>query len=137
MGLILSQATWANFAVQALGANGYDVVAYQTKGKPVKGTTDFFVFRNGVTYLFANQKDKNLFVANPNKYLPAYGGYCAMAIVLGKKHPTDPEAFLVVKGKLYLNKAKVRKQWLKDVPGNIKKGDEQWKKLQDVDPATL
>ncbi|KTD74987.1 YHS domain-containing (seleno)protein [Legionella waltersii] len=125
------------FETQALGANGYDLVAYQTDDKAVPGSSDFFSFNNGVTYLFATQSHKDLFDKNPMKYLPAYGGYCAMAMTLGKKHPTDPQAFLVVDGKLYLNKAKVRDKWLQDIPGHIKKADAIWEKIKDTDPAKL
>lgn len=135
--LIAGQAAWGSFETATLGANGYDVVAYFTEGKPVKGSTDFFSFHDGALYLFANKEDKDLFDANASKYLPAYGGYCAMAMVLGKKHPTDPEAFLIVDGKLYLNKAKVRPKWLEDVPGHIKKANENWEKIKDIDPGTL
>jgi YHS domain-containing protein len=125
------------FETEALGANGYDLVAYQTENKAVPGNSDFYSFNNGVIYLFANQPHKDLFDKNPEKYLPAYGGYCAMAMTLGKKHPTDPQAFLVVDGKLYLNKAKVRDKWLQDIPGNIKKADAIWEKIKDTDPAKL
>lgn len=137
MALLIGQEVWAQYRIQALGANGYDVVAYHTQNKAVPGSADYYSFVDGVTFLFANKQDKDLFDANPSRYLPAYGGYCAMALVLGKKHPTNPEAFLIVNGKLYLNKASVRKKWLEDVPGNIKKADVIWEKIKDVDPAKL
>ncbi|KTC81104.1 YHS domain [Legionella cherrii] len=135
--LLLNVQAWADFATQSFGANGYDVVAYHTQNKPVQGSRDFYSFINGVTYLFASEGNKKLFDANPEQYLPAYGGYCAMAMTLGKKHLTNPEAFLVYKGKLYLNKADARPRWLKDVPGNIEKADKVWKEIKDIDPAKL
>lgn len=135
--LMMVNGAWANYEVQSIGANGYDVVAYHTQNKAVPGINQYHSFVGGVTYLFATQGNKDLFDVSPEKYLPAYGGYCAMAMTLGKKHLTNPEAFLIVQGKLYLNKADVRAKWLKDVPGNIKKADAMWEKVKEIDPAKL
>jgi hypothetical protein len=109
------------------GLGGYDPVAYFEKGKPVRGVEGNIVQFKGSIYSFASDKNKMLFEADPAKYLPAYGGYCAYAMALGKKYPADPEVWKLVDGKLYLNYSKsVQRQWVKDIPGFIKKGDANW-----------
>jgi YHS domain-containing protein len=85
------------------GTNGYDPVAYHTEGKPVKGNGWNVAEYEGVTYLFANKKNRKMFEADPEKYLPAYGGYCAYGVAIGKKFAIDPEVWKIENGKLYLN----------------------------------
>ena len=124
-----------NFAV---AVQGYDVVGYFTDNKPVKGNGDHVVFRDGLTYLFANDEHKKMFEANPDKYLPQYGGWCALGTALGKKVASDPLAWKIVDGKLYLNlNENVQKIWQKDITGYVKKADTNWQQIQDKDPSTL
>ena len=90
----------------------------------------------GVTYLFASEDNKKKFEANPQKYIPAYGGYCAFGVTEGKKFATDPEAWKIVDGKLYLNLDKdAQAEWGKDVPGNIRKADSIWPRIKDTPPS--
>lgn len=106
---------------------GYDVVAYFTDGKAVQGTDQFSATFEGNRYLFATAEHRDAFKAAPARFLPAYGGYCAYGVAKGGKFPTDPLAFRVVDGKLYLNKnPKVQELWLKDIPGNIADAEKQW-----------
>ena len=72
---------------------GYDTVAYHTEGRPVKGEADITALYNGAIYRFASKGNRKLFVANPAKYAPAYGGFCAYGAALGKKFLVDGEAF--------------------------------------------
>lgn len=119
-------------------SSGYDVVAYQTENAAKQGTTAHFSYHDGQAYLFSSKENRELFENNPEKYVPAFGGYCAMGVALGKKLPIDPEAFYVVDGKTYLNVNKtVQKRWLEDVPGNISVANDNWKKLENADPAKL
>ena len=126
-----------SFESYVLGANGFDVVAYQTLDAAVPGMSEYYSFLEGVNYLFSSSANKDLFDANPQKYLPAYGGYCAMAMAMNKKHPSDSGAFGVVDGKLYLTKKTALKLWLEDVSGHIKKADAFWLKDEDIDPNLL
>lgn len=106
---------------------GYDPVAYFTEERPVKGSSEFTTDHNGATWHFSSKENKALFDGNPEKYSPQYGGYCAYGMANGFVVSTDPDAFSLVDGKLYLNYSlSVRKTWLKDVPGNIKSADENW-----------
>src|SRR5439155_13771890 len=94
------------------GLVGYDPVAYFTDGKPMRGSGYHVTVHEGVTYAFTSEEHKKMFEANPRKYLPAYGGYCAYGVAVGKKFVVDPEAWKIVDGKLYLNLDKdVQKKW--------------------------
>ncbi len=109
---------------------GYDPVAYHTEGKPVAGKRAHRVEWKGATWSFASAENKALFEADPEKYAPRYGGYCAWAVSNGYTASVDPDAWSVVDGKLYLNYSLgVRTQWSQDTPGNIAKGDVNWPKL--------
>ena len=79
------------------GINGYDPVAYFTDGKPVKGNGYHVADYEGVIYVFADKKNRKMFEANPEKYIPAYGGYCAYGVAVGKKFIADPEVWRIEK----------------------------------------
>ncbi|MEL6817399.1 MAG: YHS domain-containing (seleno)protein [Pseudomonadota bacterium] len=111
----------------AFAVEGYDAVAYQTQDAAVKGSEEFTADYQGATYLFASAENRDAFVANPAKYAPKYGGFCAYAVANGYTAPIDPQAYSVVDGALYLNFNKsVRSRWSKDITGNISKGDANW-----------
>lgn len=120
------------------GISGYDPVAYFTDGKAVRGSGFHVVVADGVTYVFATADHQKLFEANPQKYLPAYGGYCAYGVAIGKKFVADPEVWRIVEGKLYLNLDKnIQQKWEKDTLGYIKKGDANWTTMRDKKPSDL
>ncbi len=113
--------------VSGVAVGGYDAVAYFTEKKPVRGSKDFTAKHDGVTWRFASASNRDAFVANPSRYAPQYGGYCAWAVSNGYTAKGDPNAWSVVDGKLYLNFNKsVRRRWSQDIPGNIKKGNANW-----------
>ena len=103
----------ATFQKNGVAINGYDPVAYFTQRKPVKGNAKFTHQYRGATYHFASARNRALFRAAPAKYAPQYGGYCAFGLGFANKlFPTDPAAFTIYKGKLYLNlNAKVKQRW--------------------------
>lgn len=106
---------------------GYDVVAYFTQGKPVEGKSDYSHSWNNATWRFASAEHRDLFAANPEKYAPQYGGWCAWAVSQGYTASVDPAAWRIVDGKLYLNYSKsVQSQWAQDIPGHIEKGNTNW-----------
>ena len=112
------------------GASGYDLVSYHTAKRPARGSGHFTSNHDGVTYLFASSQNKSLFDANPVKYLPAYGGFCAFGVSVGKKFAADPEVWRIVDGKLYLNlDANIQDDWLRDVPGRIAAADRHWQQI--------
>ena len=104
--------------------NGYDTVAYFTVGKPVMGKDAFAFEWMGAKWKFASQANLDLFRANPEKYAPQYGGYCAYGVAQGYLVKVEPEQFTVLDGKLYLNyDADVQAKWRKDPAGYIKTAD--------------
>jgi YHS domain-containing protein len=115
----------------SVAIEGTDPVAYFTEGKPVEGSSELEHEWMGATWRFASAENRDLFAADPEKYAPQYGGYCAWAVSQGYTAKIDPEAWTIVDDRLYLNYSKdVRTQWSQDVPGNITKGDANWPKIR-------
>ena len=110
-----------------LAVGGYDPVAYFTTGKPTEGKKTFEHKFKDATWRFASAENLAAFKANPDKYAPQYGGYCAWAAAQGYTAKGDPKAWKLVDGKLYLNyDANIQKKWEADIPGFIAKGDANW-----------
>ena len=106
---------------------GYDPVAYFTQGQPVQGSRDISFSWNGARWHFSSEENRAAFVSSPEKYAPAYGGYCAYAVANGYTASTDPEAWSVVNGRLFLNYSQgVKKRWERNISGYIKSGDANW-----------
>lgn len=117
---------------------GYDVVSYQTAKRPVRGNGNYVARYKGATYQFSSNVNMETFNGNPEKYVPAYGGYCAFGASVGKKFIGDPEVWRVIDGTLYLNlDTGIQKEWLKDVPGRIKAADKNWKNIKHKAPSSL
>lgn len=113
--------------VKGVAVGGYDPVAYFTVSKAVEGSKEHTLSHNGAEWRFSSAENKALFMANPDRYAPQFGGYCAFAVASGGTAKGEPEVWRVVDDKLYLNFSKgVQKRWIKDIPGNIKKGNENW-----------
>lgn len=115
------------FARDGIAINGFDPVAYFTMSKPVKGDMAYSSDWEGAKMLFSSAENKAMFDADPEKYAPKYGGYCAYAVSKGATAPTDPEAWTVYEDRLYLNfSVDVRSIWQQDIPGNVAKADANW-----------
>lgn len=107
--------------------NGYDPVGYFIEMKPVRGDAAYTFEWKGAPFLFASAENRDLFAADPEKYAPQYGGYCAYAMAQGAFATTAPEAWTVRSGKLYLNYSTgVRQLWQKDPEDFIAKADGYW-----------
>ena len=123
----VASAQKINTSFTGLAIDGYDPVAYFTEHKPVKGSPEFSVEFGGAKYRFVSAANRDLFAKAPEKYVPQYGAFCAYAVSKGYTADTDPLAWKVVDGKLYLNyNAAAQKKWEEDVAGNIRKGDANW-----------
>ena len=110
--------------------DGTDPVAYFTEGRPVEGSSDFTHEWNGATWRFSSAENRDKFAAEPERYAPQYGGYCAWAVAQGYTASTDPEAWKIVDSKLYLNYDKgVKAKWEADIPGFIRSADGNWPKV--------
>lgn len=127
-----------NVDVQGVALKGYDTVSYFSSGGPIQGNANFAEKFNGTTYWFANSGNRDIFKANPEKYIPAFGGFCAMGLALKQKLDVDPQLWRIVDGTLYLNIHKpAQNRWLEDVKGNIEKANKNWPDIKDRAPNTL
>ncbi|MBS4065548.1 MAG: hypothetical protein KGZ74_13390 [Chitinophagaceae bacterium] len=119
------------FIKNGYAIGGFDAVAYFTENKPVKGDTTISITWKKAKWLFSSKKNADLFQSNPEKYAPQYGGYCAYGCSRGYKATTEPDAFTVSDGKLYLNyNLKTKEVWLKDMKAYIQKADKNWESIQ-------
>lgn len=127
-----------NIDAKNVALKGFDPVSYFDGSAPQQGKPAFTATHDGATYHFASAANRDKFKAQPAKYAPQFGGFCAMGVALGKKLDVDPQAYRVVNDKLYLNVNKdVQKRWLDDVPGNIASAEKGWPVLKDKVPKGL
>lgn len=116
-----------NVSSDGRAVGGYDPVAYFTEGKAVEGDSSISTDIDGTVYQFASSANKSLFEANPEAYLPAYGGYCAWAVGQGYSADVDPEAWTIHEDRLYLNYNKsIRRRFQNDIENNISNADVNW-----------
>ncbi|HEY9536347.1 MAG TPA: YHS domain-containing (seleno)protein [Kiloniellaceae bacterium] len=119
------------FSEDGLAIRGYDPVAYFNDGRPVEGKDEFTYSHEGTVWRFATAANRDAFAADPARYAPQYGGYCAWAVSQGYTAPIDPDAWSIENGKLYLNYSEsVQQQWAEDIPGNISKADANWPEIK-------
>ena len=115
------------FETNGVAMRGYDPVAYFTERQPTKGSADYSTTCKGAVFHFTTAEHQKSFMANPDKYAPQYGGFCAYGLAKGYKASTDPAAFTIYRGNLYLNYSlPVRKLWSEDIPSHIQKADHNW-----------
>jgi YHS domain-containing protein len=108
---------------------GNDAVAYFTEGKPVRGNASITSSWNGDVYRFSSDANKRLFDADPQKYAPAWAGFCASGTHYALKAAIGADVFMVYKGRLYLfGGERSKANWLMDADDNIRLGDEYWEK---------
>ena len=117
-------------ASDGLGARGFDPVAYFTQGKPVKGSAAHQLEWGGAKWRFASAGALETFKADPQRYAPQFGGYCAWAVSQHYLAPGDPNFWKIVGGKLYLNaNARAKELWEADQAEAIKRGHANWPKV--------
>jgi len=123
-----------NVPSSGLALEGYCPVCYIAANKAAKGSPEFSYDYNGVTYWFVSAAVRDTFIAAPEKYVPAYGGWCAVGVALGQRFPVDPTNFKVVDGRIMLflkNKSiDAVDIWNKNEGENLKKANANWKKLK-------
>ena len=111
---------------------GYDAVAYHSESRPVKGDDRFEHSWMGAKWRFSSAANRDAFATEPERYAPAYGGYCAYAVSQGGTAGIDPKAWRIVDGRLYLNLSlSVQRIWEQDIPGYITKANANWPGLRD------
>ncbi|WP_149536098.1 YHS domain-containing (seleno)protein [Siccirubricoccus phaeus] len=96
----------------------------------MRGRAAFTAQWGSARWRFASAANRAAFLADPVRYAPAYGGFCAYGMARGYTAPIDPEAFTVVNGRLYLNYSlAIRDAWSQDIPGEIARADAHWPRL--------
>jgi len=119
---------YSNFFGSAI--SGYDPVAYFKEHKAVEGKSAHTYRWNDAKWYFSSAENKADFIAAPEKYAPQYGGYCAWAVTQGAAVKTDPTAWHIEGGKLYLNyDQRIKAQWSEDLVKNIQVADEKWPEI--------
>jgi YHS domain-containing protein len=113
---------------------GYDPVAYFVSGQPTSGLAAYAYTWKGATYRFASAENLARFKADPEQYVPQYGGYCAYAMSINRIADVDPARWAIVDGKLYLNNNRfAHTLWSIDKASHIVAADKNWA----VFPKTL
>ncbi len=121
-----------NIDANRVAIHGYDTVGYFTEGKPLKGKAEFEHVWRDTRWHFASAGNRDLFTANPDRYAPQYGGYCALGLAAGEYADADPEAWTIVDGKLYLNNTRdFRVVWRKAPEAHIGNADYNWSGFRD------
>jgi YHS domain-containing protein len=115
------------YNTNGIAIKGYDPVAYFIQHSALEGKDSIRMEWNGIIWKFASKENFDLFKLNPQKYAPAYGGYCAYGTSEKHLSPTDPNAWTIVNNKLYLNyNLKVKEIWIKDTAIRINNADNYW-----------
>ena len=130
--LLLASPVLAVDLVNVAGASrvaldGYDPVAFFTDGRPVNGSPSISSTDRGAIYFFATEEHKRLFMQDPAKYAPQYGGYCAFGVAINAHFPVDINTWQIRDNKLYLNlNPEILEQFNADLAGNIAKANRNW-----------
>jgi len=126
-----------------VGANsvilrGFDATTYPGKSQPVGGTGEHTALFEGAIYRFGSAAQRDVFVASPGKFAPAFNGFCALAAAYGQKVDADPLAFRMIEGRLYVFASQGAAQaWDKDALGNLAKADANWPRIRGKTPKEL
>jgi len=115
------------FSGDGLAINGYDPVAYFTQGRPVRGSRQYALVWKRAEWWFSSAANLAAFEANPRAFAPQFGGYCAYAVSQGYTAATDPEAWRIYRGKLYLTvNQNVRGAWAENIDNHIVQANSNW-----------
>ncbi|MFK7784073.1 MAG: YHS domain-containing (seleno)protein [Crocinitomicaceae bacterium] len=139
-GLLVSALSFGqSMNVKSVALDGYDLVAYFAKNQAIQGTNKLSAEVDGIHYFFSSVENQKTFEANPSKYMPQCGGFCATGVATANaKFPVDPENFVVTDGKLYLfyngpyqgDHFNGKDPWMKDQTALIKKASSNWSALK-------
>ena len=110
---------------------GYDPVAYFTLAKATEGSPQYSTRWNGAEWRFASAEHRDRFIADPERYAPSYGGYCAWAAANNQVADINPNAWVISDGRLYLNyNNRLHRRFEADLAANIAAADRYWPGLR-------
>ncbi|MDU0460735.1 MAG: YHS domain-containing (seleno)protein [Geobacteraceae bacterium] len=134
----MTRSVEVNTDVTGMVIRGYDPVAFFTQGRAVPGSPEFSTEYGGGTYLFATAVNRDTFRADPERYAPRYGGFCAYGVAVGKKFDIDAGSWRIKDDKLYFNlNPQILETWSKDVDGYISKSEDNWPLIRSKDASEL
>ncbi len=117
-----------------IAIKGYDPVSYFISEEPQEGKESLTYEYEGATYQFASQENLDTFKADPSKYAPAYGGWCAYAVGNGYTADANPQTFKILDGKLLLfyNKffTNTLDKWNKYEENLSKNAEQNWSEIK-------
>jgi YHS domain-containing protein len=115
------------FETDGVAIHGYDPVAYFAEHRAVQGSPTFSTNYKGTAFHFSSAANRDTFALSPDRYAPQYGGFCAYGLAKGYKASTQPDAFTIHQGKLYLNYSlSVREQWSENISSHVARADHNW-----------
>ena len=115
------------FSEHGVAIRGADPVAYFKAKGAVAGTVRERVRWRGAVWLFASRENREAFERDPRRYAPCFGGYCAYTMSQGAVAETDPHAFAIHGGRLYLMRSpEVLAAWSEDVRHHVKLAESHW-----------
>ena len=123
-----ADSTQTSTSKDHIAIQGYDVVSYFTDGKPAKGDAAHQVAFDDVNWWFKDAAHQAMFTADPERYLPQYGGFCAGGLAMGVSVPANPDNWVIVDGKLYMVSGTKQDlaEWKAHATENIKAADKIW-----------
>ena len=111
----------------ALALDGMDTVSYFNPGKPVAGRIDIASQHRGAVWRLSSARNKLAFDANPQRYVPQYGGHCAWGTSRGYAVRGDPQVWRIVDCKLYMNyNRSVQGNWSRNIDAHISRANRDW-----------
>ena len=120
-----------------IAVEGYDLVSYFNNAEPIKGREAYRVTYQNKDYYFASVKNRLRFLAMPEHYLPAFGGWCAYAMAKGKRVEINPLAFIVENEKLYLFYKTIftdtRAKWIRSADNLRPLAEKHWEELKGLE----
>ena len=122
-----------NVDAHGIALHGYDVVAYFTEGRPVEGSAQFEATYLGATFRFASREHRKRFLHDPQRHMPAYGGFCSLGVASGYKDGMHPDAFSIVDGRLFFNLTpQIHRFWEHRREQLIERADANWPAIRDA-----
>lgn len=127
-----------NLDSNGIALRGYDPVSYFVDNRADQGKPSISAEFSGGTYYFKSEKNRAEFLREPRLYLPNYGGFCAYGVAVGQKFDGDPEVFMIVDGKLYLQLDRATQTlWKTELDKHIAIADRTWPVIKPIPAAAL